>query len=323
MSEIMEANAPQAVCIQQLRKLLRHIMRLDEVSHLVDADITGELLMLQEQRRIKLRRLFRNRLSMLGAIIVLLMIIIAVAAPLIAPQDPYAITVANRLLPPSHAHWFGTDSMGEDVFSRVIYGARISMMVGFCVSVLAGVVGMLLGLYASTNKILDNILMRICDGLKSIPSMLFAICLMTILGADVKNVIFSLAITSIPNMARIARSEALVVREQTYIEALRSMGASESRILWRHIMPNIISPVIVQMTFVFASSIIQEAALSFLGAGVPAGDPSWGSILSDGKNYIYNSWWLIVFPGIFTIVSVLGFNLFGDGLRDFFDPTKT
>lgn len=279
--------------------------------------------MLQEQRRIKLRRLFRNRLSMLGAIIVLLMIIIAVAAPLIAPQDPYAITVANRLLPPSHAHWFGTDSMREDVFSRVIYGARISMMVGFCVSVLAGVVGMLLGLYASTNKILDNILMRICDGLKSIPSMLFAICLMTILGADVKNVIFSLAITSIPNMARIARSEALVVREQTYIEALRSMGASESRILWRHIMPNIISPVIVQMTFVFASSIIQEAALSFLGAGVPAGDPSWGSILSDGKNYIYNSWWLIVFPGIFTIVSVLGFNLFGDGLRDFFDPTKT
>lgn len=279
--------------------------------------------MLQEQRRIKLRRLFRNRLSMLGAIIVLLMIIIAVAAPLIAPQDPYAITVANRLLPPSHAHWFGTDSMGEDVFSRVIYGARISMMVGFCVSVLAGVVGMLLGLYASTNKILDNILMRICDGLKSIPSMLFAICLMTILGADVKNVIFSLAITSIPNMARIARSEALVVREQTYIEALRSMGASESRILWRHIMPNIISPVIVQMTFVFASPIIQEAALSFLGAGVPAGDPSWGSILSDGKNYIYNSWWLIVFPGIFTIVSVLGFNLFGDGLRDFFDPTKT
>lgn len=279
--------------------------------------------MLQEQRRIKLRRLFRNRLSMLGAIIVLLMIIIAVAAPLIAPQDPYAINVADRLLPPSHAHWFGTDSMGEDVFSRVIYGARISMMVGFCVSVLAGVVGMLLGLYASTNKILDNILMRICDGLKSIPSMLFAICLMTILGADVKNVIFSLAITSIPNMARIARSEALVVREQTYIEALRSMGASESRILWRHIMPNIISPVIVQMTFVFASSIIQEAALSFLGAGVPAGDPSWGSILSDGKNYIYNSWWLIVFPGIFTIVSVLGFNLFGDGLRDFFDPTKT
>ena len=279
--------------------------------------------MLQEQRRIKLRRLFRNRLSMLGAIIVLLMMIIAVAAPLIAPQDPYAITVANRLLPPSHAHWFGTDSMREDVFSRVIYGARISMMVGFCVSVLAGVVGMLLGLYASTNKILDNILMRICDGLKSIPSMLFAICLMTILGADVKNVIFSLAITSIPNMARIARSEALVVREQTYIEALRSMGASESRILWRHIMPNIISPVIVQMTFVFASSIIQEAALSFLGAGVPAGDPSWGSILSDGKNYIYNSWWLIVFPGIFTIVSVLGFNLFGDGLRDFFDPTKT
>ena len=200
--------------------------------------------------------------------------------------------------------------------------AFASMIVGLCVSVSAGVIGTLLGLYASTSKVLDHVLMRLCDGLKAIPSILFAICLMTMLGPDIKNVILSLAITSIPNMARIARSEALVVREQTYVEALRSTGATETRILWLHIAPNIISSIIVQMTFVFASSIIQEAALSFLGAGLPAGAPSWGNILSDGKNFIYNAWWLIVYPGIFTMLSVLGFNLFGDGLRDFFDPTK-
>lgn len=278
--------------------------------------------MLQEQRRIKLRRLGRNRVAVIGTLIVLVMAVIAIAAPLIATHDPYAFVVADRLQPPSTQHLFGTDSMGQDVFSRVIYGTRTSMIVGLCVSVSAGVIGTLLGLYASTSKVLDHVLMRLCDGLKAIPSILFAICLMTMLGPDIKNVILSLAITSIPNMARIARSEALVVREQTYVEALRSTGATETRILWLHIAPNIISSIIVQMTFVFASSIIQEAALSFLGAGLPAGAPSWGNILSDGKNFIYKAWWLIVYPGIFTMLSVLGFNLFGDGLRDFFDPTK-
>ena len=267
--------------------------------------------MLQEQRRIKLRRLGRNRVAVIGTLIVLVMAVIAIAAPLIATHDPYAFAVADRLQPPSAQHLFGTDSMGQDVFSRVIYGTRTSMIVGLCVSVSAGVIGTLLGLYASTSKVLDHVLMRLCDGLKAIPSILFAICLMTMLGPDIKNVILSLAITSIPNMARIARSE-----------ALRSTGATETRILWLHIAPNIISSIIVQMTFVFASSIIQEAALSFLGAGLPAGAPSWGNILSDGKNFIYNAWWLIVYPGIFTMLSVLGFNLFGDGLRDFFDPTK-
>ncbi len=241
--------------------------------------------MLLEQRRIKLRRLGRNRVAVIGTLIVLVMAVIAIAAPLIATHDPYAFVVADRLMPPSAQHLFGTDSMGQDVFSRVIYGTRTSMVVGLCVSLSAGFIG-------------------------------------TLLGPDIKNVILSLAITSVPNMARIARSEALVVREQTYVEALRSTGASETRILWLHIAPNIISSIIVQMTFLFASSIIQEAALSFLGAGLPAGAPSWGNILSDGKNFIYSAWWLVVFPGIFTILSVLGFNLFGDGLRDFFNPTK-
>ena len=234
--------------------------------------------MLLEQRRIKLRRLGRNRVAVIGTLIVLVMAVIAIAAPLIATHDPYAFVVADRLMPPSAQHLFGTDSMGQDVFSRVIYGTRTSMVVGLCVSLSAGFIGTLLGLYASANKVLDHILMRLCDGLKAIPSILFAICLMTMLGPDIKNVILSLAITSVPNMARIARSEALVVREQTYVEALRSTGASETRILWLHIAPNIISSIIVQMTFLFASSIIQEAALSFLGAGLPAGAPSWGRL---------------------------------------------
>ena len=201
--------------------------------------------MLQEQRRIKLRRLGRNRVAVIGTLIVLVMAVIAIAAPLIATHDPYAFAVADRLQPPSAQHLFGTDSMGQDVFSRVIYGTRTSMIVGLCVSVSAGVIGTLLGLYASTSKVLDHVLMRLCDGLKAIPSILFAICLMTMLGPDIKNVILSLAITSIPNMARIARSEALVVREQTYVEALRSTGATETRILWLHIAPNIISSIIV------------------------------------------------------------------------------
>ena len=277
--------------------------------------------MLQEQRAIKWRRLLNNKLSLIGLALVVIMVFIALFAPLIATHDPYAIKVVDRLSPPSAEYWFGTDSMGRDAFSRVVYGTRVSMFVGFCVSLIAGVLGMIIGLYSSTHKVLDNILMRICDGLKAIPSMLFAICLMTVLGPNVRNVIISLAITSIPNMARIARSEALVVREQTYIEAMYSSGASPARVLWCHIAPNILSPVIVQMTFVFASSIIQEAALSFLGAGVPLSIASWGSILNDGKNTIYTSWWLVVFPGLFTMLSVLGFNLFGDGLRDLMDPT--
>jgi peptide/nickel transport system permease protein len=276
--------------------------------------------LVSEQRRITLHKFFSNRLSVIGGAIVLCILIIAFFAPFIAPKDAYAVDVVARYKAPSSAHLFGTDELGRDVFTRVIYGTRISMTVGFSVGIISGILGMIMGLYACTSKILDSILMRFCDGMKAIPGILMAIMLMTVLGADIKNVIISLVIVNTPNMARLARSSALVAREQTYVEAMRALGARPARILWNHIAVNIVSPVIVQMTFVFASAIITEAGLSFLGAGVPVPIPSWGSILNEGKQGIYVAWWLVVFPGFFTAITVLGLNLFGDGLRDMLDP---
>lgn len=275
----------------------------------------------KEQRQLKIKQFLKNKTSVIGLAIVILMVLVAILAPIIAKQSPYDSVLTSRLSKPSAEHWFGTDALGRDVFSRVIYGARVSMTVGFSVGICSAVLGMIIGLYASTNKVLDNVLMRICDGLRAVPNILMAITLMAVLGADIKNVIISLSIVSVPGVARIARSSALVVREQTYIEAMKCLGAKQSRILWKHIAPNILAPVIVQMTFTFASAIIAEAALSFLGAGVPAPIPSWGSILNEGKAYIFsNSWWMVAFPGLFTGISVLGLNLFGDGLRDLLDP---
>ncbi len=277
----------------------------------------------KEQRAVRIRRFTKNKASVFGLVVVTAVILAAILAPVICTNDPLALDTPHRLEGISAEHWFGTDTMGRDVFARVIYGARISLTVGFTVGTAAGILGLIIGLYASTNPVADNILMRICDGLKAIPSTLLAITLMTVLGADIKNVIISLIVVNVPSMARLARGQALVVKEQTYIEAMYGLGAKKSRIIWKHMTPNIISPVIVQVTFVFASSIITEAALSFLGAGVPAPAPSWGNILNEGKGVIYNAWWMVFFPGVFTALTVLGLNLLGDGIRDFIDPKNT
>ncbi len=276
----------------------------------------------KEQRALRIRRFTKNKAAVFGLIVVLLVIVLAILAPVLSGYDPLALDTVNRLKPCSGEHLFGTDTMGRDVFTRVLYGARISLTVGFLVGILSGFLGMVLGLYASTNAAADNIIMRICDGLKAIPSTLLAITLMAVLGADIKNVILALTVVNVPAMARLARGRALVIREQTYIEAMRCLGASKMRIIWRHMAPNIISPIIVQVTFVFASAIITEAALSFLGAGVPAPQPSWGNILNEGKGVIYQAWWMVFFPGVFTALTVLGLNLLGDGVRDFIDPAS-
>ena len=279
--------------------------------------------LVREQREVNLRRFLSNRLSVVGLCIVTLMLLTALLAPVVTGAmglDPYSAVVRDRLKPPSAAHPFGTDNLGRDIFARVLYGARISMTIGLVVGLLSALIGTTLGLYASTNKVLDNLLMRLCDGLKAIPNILLAITLMAVLGANMHNVIISLTVVSIPGVARIARSQALLVREQTYVEAMRAAGAGKNRILWRHVLPNILSPVIVQMTFNFASAIISEASLSFLGAGIPIPAPSWGGMLNEARAYIYTGWWMIAFPAVFTMLSVLGFNLFGDGLRDLLDP---
>ena len=279
--------------------------------------------LVREQRALSVRKFFRNKLSVVGLALVMLILACALFAPLITSLmgvDPYTATMSKRYTAPCAEHIFGTDHLGRDIFARVLYGAQISMTVGFTVGLLSALAGVTLGLYASTHKVLDNLLMRVCDGLKAIPNILLAITLMVVLGANMRNVIISLTVVSIPGVARIARSQALLAREQTYVEAMRALGARRERILWRHIAPNIISPVIVQMTFTFATAIISEASLSFLGAGIPSPAPSWGGMLNEARIYLYAGWWMVVFPAIFTALSVLGFNLFGDGLRDLLDP---
>ncbi len=277
----------------------------------------------REQRAVNRHKFLRSRLSVVGLCIVLLVAGLALFAPLLSQAmqvDPYKATVKERFMAPCAQHLFGTDNLGRDIFSRVIYGARISMIVGFCVGVISSLLGTAVGLYATTNPVLDNILMRICDGLKAIPNILLAISLMAVLGANMNNVIISLTLVNIPGVARLARSNALLIREQTYIEAMQCLGAGKHRILWRHIAPNILSPILVQMTFSFASAIIMEASLSFLGAGIPQPEPSWGGMLNEARSYLFKGWWMAVFPAVFTGISVLGFNLFGDGLRDLLDP---
>lgn len=275
---------------------------------------------LKEHRSLQLRKLRSNRGFIIGFTIIFLLIIVAIFGSLFTSFDPYEMKAVERLLPPSNKNPFGTDEFGRDLLTRVIYGARVSMSVGFAVCFLSSLLGLIIGVYASYYKVLDNIFMRICDGLIAIPGVLLAIALMSALGASVWNVIIALTIVFTPSIARIVRASALSVKEQAYIEAEYVQGAGDFRIIWLNLVPNILSPLMVQATFVFASAILSEAALSFLGAGIPEPQPSWGNILQASKLVINKAWWMTVFPGILLILSVLGLNLLGDGLRDFLDP---
>lgn len=277
----------------------------------------------KEQRRLFYRRFLANKMMLTGSLIILLVTGLAIFGPYFVAHDPYEMEPANRLQPPGAAHLLGTDNFGRDLLTRMIYGAQVSIGVGFSVTIVASLFGLMIGLYASYYRVLDQILMRICDGLMAIPGILLAIALVAALGPRKENVIMALGIVFIPYVARIVRSAALVVREETYIEAMKAQGASTARIIWLHIAPNTLSPLVVQATFVFADAIITEAALSFLGAGVPTPDPSWGNILYDGKMVIFKAWWMTVFPGILIILTVMGLNFWGDGVRDLVDPHST
>ncbi|MFM1653134.1 ABC transporter permease [Brevibacillus sp. B_LB10_24] len=274
----------------------------------------------RSQRQLFIRRLLTNKQMVSGGLILIFLTALAFIGPLLVPYSPYQMEVMDRLKAPNAIHWLGTDEFGRDLLTRIVYGAKVTMGVGFSVAALSSLFGLVIGLYAGYYRTLDHILMRICDGLMAIPAILLAIALMAALGPNTQNVVTALTIVFTPLIARVIRSAAIVVREQTYIEAMKAQGASQLRIIWMHILPNTISPLVIQATFIFADAIIIEAALSFLGAGVPAPDPSWGNILYDGKMVIFNAWWMTVFPGITIILSVLGLNLLGDGFRDLIDP---
>ncbi|MGW8822552.1 ABC transporter permease [Paenibacillus sp. BR1-192] len=274
----------------------------------------------KEQRALGYRRLKSNYGLLIGATIFVVLVILALIGPLFTNYGPYDMKVVDRLTPPGAEHWLGTDEFGRDLLTRLLYGARVSISVGLAVALLSSALGLVIGVYATYYKTLDHILMRICDGLIAIPGILLAIALMAALGASALNVIIALTIVFTPNIARVVRSAALVVREQTYIEAMHVQGAGSTRIIWQHIVPNTLSPLLVQATFVFAEAIISEAALSFLGAGIPAPEASWGNILQASKLVIYKAWWMVVFPGATLVLSVLSLNLLGDGLRDLLDP---
>lgn len=274
----------------------------------------------REQNAIFMRQILANRSLVIGFVIILFMALLALVGPFFVAQDPYTMDVLNRLKGPSAKHWLGTDNLGRDMLTRIIYGAQISMAVGASVAVLSSLLGLIVGIYASYYRWLDHILMRISDGIMAFPGLLLALALMAALGGRASNVVIAVSIVATPYIARVVRSEALALKEQTFVEATRALGASNTRIIWQHIAPNTLSSLIVQATFIFAEAIIIEAALSFLGAGVPPPSPSWGNILSDGKNYIFKAWWMTFFPGVTITLAIIGLNLFGDGLRDLLDP---
>jgi peptide/nickel transport system permease protein len=263
--------------------------------------------------------LVRRKTTLAGAVLMALMLLLGILAPLIA-DDPARMDVSGRLAGPGRAHWFGTDDVGRDVWSRVAYGARLSLLVGVAVVALSFAVGIVCGVVAGYYRRLDNVVMRVMDGLMAFPAIVLAIALMAALGPSVVNVIVAIAVVYSPRVARVVRGSVLVIRETAYVEAARALGASDLVLLARHVLPNCMSPVIVQGSFVFAASVLTEAALSFLGVGVPPYVPSWGVILAEGRLYIQQAPWLVLYPGVAIMLTIFGLNLFGDGLRDLLDP---
>jgi peptide/nickel transport system permease protein len=248
-----------------------------------------------------------------------LFVLIAIFGPFFT-ADPVALNPMQRLKPPSTETWFGSDFLGRDVFARVIHGARISLVVGLAVAVIAVIVGLLLGLVAGYLRALDAVIMRIMDGLMAIPAILLAIALISLSGATLTTVVIAIVIPEIPRVVRLVRAVVLTVREEPYVEAAIAAGTRLPLIMTRHILPNTIAPLIVQATYICASAMLTEAILGFLGAGIPPEIPSWGNIMSEGRTYFQISPWIIFYPGVALALTVLAVNIVGDGLRDTLDP---
>ncbi|MCM3362084.1 MULTISPECIES: ABC transporter permease [Bacillaceae] len=290
------------------------------IGNVDDAVHTIEKKYKKEQRAIQWKKISLNKLVVTGSIMIIFILLLTLLTPFIAKYNPVAINPIDRMKAPSMEHFFGTDNLGRDVFSRVLYGARSSLTVAIFVALFSTIIGTVIGLLASYYRLMDNIMMRIMDGIMAIPEILLAIALMAALGPSKVNIIIALGIIFVPSIARTVRSNALAVKEIPFVEALKASGASSYRIIFHHILPNCMSSLLVQVTFVFAYSIIVEASLSFLGLGTPPPAPSWGSILQEGATVIDVAWWMTLFPGLAIMITVIGLNLLGDGIRDLLDP---
>jgi peptide/nickel transport system permease protein len=296
-------------------------MSISNQSSLDTVDWSGRLLRVSHFFKEKLPALYkRYPFAVIGAGTLILMGFIAIFAPYLATVDPQAVTPLNRLKPPSWDNWFGTDALGRDVYSRVMYGARVSLTVGVAVAILSTVIGMAIGLITGFVRWLDPIVMRIMDGLMSIPSILLAIALMALTKASIENVILAITSAEVPRVVRLVRSLVLSLREQPYVEAAAASGTPLIKTLLRHILPNIAAPLLVQATYICASAMITEAILSFIGAGTPPNIPSWGNIMAESRSLFQIAGYLILFPSIFLSATVLAVNYLGDGLRDALDP---
>ncbi|MDQ7841078.1 MAG: ABC transporter permease [bacterium] len=275
---------------------------------------------LAEPRRAR-RRLPLNRSGALGLIVVVLVAGAAVLAPLITPYGPADSNLVKTLQPPSRAHWMGTDQLGRDLFTRILYGARVSLTIGLVTVGISGVIGLAVGLISGyLGGLTDVILMRLVDVQLSFPFILLALVVNAILGIGLQNIILTLIITGWVVYARLVRGEVLALKTLDYVEAARALGAQQMRIVVRHLLPNLWTPVIILSSLQVAQFIVAEAAISFLGFGVQPPMASWGNMLNEGKTYIYNAWWMTTFPGVALVLTALGVNLVGDWLRDTLDP---
>jgi peptide/nickel transport system permease protein len=269
---------------------------------------------------VTLRRLLLHRLFVTGLVLFGMIVLAAVLAPWIAPVDPDRLAMRFRFLPPSPEHLFGTDNFGRSLWSRVIWGARLSMVIGSAVVAINAVFGTLIGAAAGYFRALDNVVMRINDALMAFPAVLLAIGVTAVLGPSVNDVIIALGIVYTPRTARIVRASVIVLREMDYVQAARAAGAGDLRILRKHILPNAMAPLIVQLSFLFAYAVLTEATLSFLGVGAVPPTPTWGNIMAEGRQYMVDAPWIITIPGAALMITVLGLNMLGDGLRDVLDP---
>ena len=262
----------------------------------------------------------RHPTAIAGALVLLVMIAVALLAPWLGTVDPQAVAPVKRLKQPSGDFWFGSDMMGRDVYSRVVYGARVSLAIGIAVALASTIMGLAIGLVTGFVRWLDAVVMRVMDGLMSIPPVLLAIALMALTKASMENVILAITLAEMPRVVRLVRGLVLTLRDEPYVVAAVAAGTRLPRILWRHILPNIVAPLLVQATYVCASAMITEAILSFIGAGTPPNIPSWGNIIAQGRTFFQIAPWNILIPGGFLALTVLAVNLLGDGLRDRLDP---